>query len=198
MRYTVVLRGARGSSGPLPRALIKVEKQGGGAVPRPQNLRMGEGGPRWEARHSCGLPLSLCGAHDPRRATLVTSPAAAHTLTSSLLSGGGGVEVPFNMVREQFSELRRHPRACLGANTLSLRGGGGGKGPSNMVQRATQRAEAPLMRLPRRGYARSLLARHQQQSRSPPVAAAAQERAFVRGGISLMWPPPTRQTQLSA
>ena len=126
MRYTVVLRGARGSSGPLPRALIKVEKQGG-AVPRPQNLRKGEGGPRWEARHSCGLSLSLCGAHDPRRATLVTSPAAAHTLTSSLLSGGGGVEGPFNMVREQFSELRRHPRACLGANTLSLRGGGAGR-----------------------------------------------------------------------
>jgi len=93
-------------------------------VPRPQNLRMGEGGPRWEARHSCGLSLSLCGAHDPRRATLVTSPAAAHTLTSSLLSGGGGVEGPFNMVREQFSEPRRHSRACLGANTLSLRGGG--------------------------------------------------------------------------
>ena len=52
--------------------------------------------------------------------------------------------------------------------------------------------------VPRRGYARSLLARHQQQSRSPPVAASAQGRAFVRGGISLMWPPPTRQTPPSA
>ena len=101
MRYTVVLRGARGSSGPRPQALIKVEKRG--AVPRPQNLRMGEGGPRWEARHSCGLPLSLCGAHDPRRATLVTSPVAAHTLTSSV--GGGGAKGPSNMVNQGPSNM---------------------------------------------------------------------------------------------
>ena len=84
--------------------------------------------------------------------------------------------------------------------------GGGGKGPSNMVNkdRATWSQEQPSgprrhsCGVPRRGYARSLLARHQQQSRSPPVAASAQGRAFVRGGISLMWPPPTRHTPPSA
>ena len=146
MRYTVVLRGARGSSGPLPQALIKVEKRG--AVPRPQNLRMGEGGPRWEARHSCGLPLSLCGAHDPRRATLVTSPVAAHTLTSSV--GGGGVRDRATWSESNPAMPRRHSWAYLGANTLSLRGGGrrdrARHRSEHMVPRATQRAEAPLMR----------------------------------------------------
>ena len=104
--------------------------------------------------------------------------------------------------------------------------GGGGKGPSNMVNqgpsnmvpRATQRAEAPLMwrtsaRIRSRATQRAeapLMRRTSARVRSfpacatsttkspPPVAASAQGRAFVRGGISLMWPPPTRQTQPSA
>ena len=194
MRYTVVLRGARGSSGPLPQALIKVEKRG--AVPRPQNLRMGEGGPRWEARHSCGLPLSLCGAHDPRRATLVTSPAAAHTLTSSC--GGGGELRDRSTWSESNSASRGATQGHASARIRSHSEGGGGKGPSNMVQEQPSGPRRHSCGVPRREYARSLLARHQQQSRSPPVAASAQGRAFVRGGISLMWPPPTRQTQPSA
>ena len=118
----------------------------------PQNLRMGGGGrpamggapllwppsfaarsPRSEARHSCDLPRR--GAH------------------SYLRSGGGGVRD-----RSTWSESNPASRgathaAYLGASTLSLRGGGR-EGTVQHGPRATQRAEAPLMR---RTSARSTL-----------------------------------------
>ena len=125
---------------------------------------------------------------------------------------------PFNMVREQLSGPRHHSCGVPRREYALTPRGGGGKGPSNMVHEqlsgprhhscGAPRREYALEQLsgprrhscgvPRREYARSLLARHQQQSRSPPVAASAQGRAFVRGSISLMWPPPTRQTPPSA
>ena len=68
--------------------------------------------PRSEARHSCDLPRR--GAHSYLR-----------------MGGGGGVEGPFNMVREQPSEPRRHscgvPRREY---ALTPRGGAGRDRPT--------------------------------------------------------------------
>ena len=106
---------------------------------------------------------------------------------SYLLSGGGWSEGT-----EQHGQPRTEQHGPVNRATWSTK------------DRATWSQEQPSgprrhsCGVPRRGYARSLLARHQQQSRSPPVAASAQGRAFVRGGISLMWPPPTRHTPPSA
>ena len=158
--------------------------------------------PRSEARHSCDLPRR--GAH------------------SYLLSGGGGVEGPFNMVREQFSEPRRHSRACLGANTLSLRGGGregtvqhgpksnpAGRGATHAATSARVRsfpacATSTTKSLPPCrccGTRAGLRPRwHFTYVASSDAAnpALGIRAGLRRGGISLMWPPPTRQTQPSA
>ena len=97
------------------------------------------------------------------------------------------------------------------------------KGPSNMVPRATQRAEAPLMRRTS-ARVRSFPACATSTTKSLPPCRCCGTRVGLRprwhftyvassdaanpalgiraglrrGGISLMWPPPTRQTKPSA
>ena len=150
--------------------------------------------PRSEARHSCDLPRR--GAH------------------SYLLSGGGwgragnrteqhgpASTCPKDRAtwsQEQPSGPRRHSCGAPRREYALTPRGGAGRDRPTWSQEQPSGPRRHSCGVPRREYARSLLARHQQQSRSPPVAASAQGRAFVRGGISLMWPPPTRQTPPSA
>ena len=146
--------------------------------------------PRSEARHSCDLPRR--GAHSHLR-----------------MWGGGGVEGPFNMVREQPSEPRRHSCGVPQREyALTPRGGAGRDRPTWSKNNPTSRGATQVAYLgvstlvpglrdinnkvapPCRGSGSSAGLRLRWHLTYAALLRRGKpsRRAFVRGGISLMWP----------